>query len=97
EKNTYLSAKLFMKKILASNNICSRVSGDKVIRTLVNTPAILNSSPHKGKRIRLLEGGRSPPSSRRLWGWPRRTLSGPPARRTPGPAIPRGSDIDGYG
>ena len=33
-----------MKKFLASNNICSRFSGDKVIRTLVNTPAILGNN-----------------------------------------------------
>ena len=44
QKKPYFSAKLFMKKFLASNNICSRFSGDKVIRTLVNTPAMLGNN-----------------------------------------------------
>jgi hypothetical protein len=43
-KKFYGSAKRFMKKPLASINICSRFSGDKVIRTLVNTPAMLGNN-----------------------------------------------------
>jgi hypothetical protein len=33
-----------MKKLLASVNNSSRFSGDKVIRTLVNTPAMLGNN-----------------------------------------------------
>src|SRR5437899_1012286 len=40
----YSSAKHFIKKFLASINICSRLSGDKVIRTAVSTPAILGNN-----------------------------------------------------
>src|SRR3984893_15807263 len=43
QKN-YSSAKHFMKKFLASINICSRLWGDKVIRTAVSTPAILGNN-----------------------------------------------------
>ena len=39
----YSSAKHFIKKFLASINICSRLCGDKVIRTVVSTPAILGN------------------------------------------------------
>ena len=43
-KKIYPSTNSRMKKLFASVNICSRFSGDKVIRTLVNTPAILGKS-----------------------------------------------------
>src|ERR1041385_1321288 len=36
--------KLFTKNFLASDSICSRLWGDEVTRTLVNTPAILESN-----------------------------------------------------
>src|SRR6266851_1545751 len=43
QKN-YSSAKHFIKKFLASINICSRLWGDEVIRTTVSTPAILENN-----------------------------------------------------
>src|SRR5580704_1054360 len=44
DKKNYSSAKHFIKKFLASINICSRLWGDKVIRTAVSTPAILGNN-----------------------------------------------------
>ena len=43
-KKIYSSAKHFIKKFLACINICSRLWGDKVIRTVVSTPAILGNN-----------------------------------------------------
>jgi hypothetical protein len=43
-KKIYSSAKRVMKKSFASLNICSRLRGDKVMRTLVNTPAMLGNN-----------------------------------------------------
>src|SRR6266567_3868774 len=43
QKN-YSSAKYFMKKFLASINICSRPWGDKFIRAEVSTPAMLGNN-----------------------------------------------------
>jgi hypothetical protein len=43
-KKIYSETKSFMKKLLASVNNSSRFSGDNVIRTLVNTPAMLGNN-----------------------------------------------------
>src|SRR4029077_18821954 len=40
EKN-YCSAKLLMKKFLASIKICSRLCGSELTRAIINTPAML--------------------------------------------------------
>jgi hypothetical protein len=44
DKKNYSSAKLFIKKFLASINICSRLWVDKVSRAAVSTPAILGNN-----------------------------------------------------
>jgi hypothetical protein len=43
-KKIYSSAKLFMKKFLACSNLCSRILGSGVTRTIINTPAILGNN-----------------------------------------------------
>jgi hypothetical protein len=46
-QNKNYPAKQFMKKCLASINLCSRFSGSEVMRAIINTPAILeNNSLH---------------------------------------------------
>src|SRR6266567_1420320 len=44
DKKNYASAKDFIKKFLASINICSRFWGDRLIRAAISTPAILGNN-----------------------------------------------------